>query len=120
MRAWASPGGLRVAVSLALPNPGAARSRYRAFGQLANPPPETGTRAVERFRGVRTPNPNALSSRGGEGLVGLAMNCGWTRRRDWPLVERAKYVSKSLGDDPTPGLHRYEVAQGFQPRVVPL
>jgi hypothetical protein len=32
----------------------------------------------------------------------------------------AKYVSKSLDDDPTPGLHRYEVAQGFQPRVVPF
>jgi len=32
----------------------------------------------------------------------------------------AKYVSKSLDEDPTPGLHRYEVAQGFQPRVVPF
>lgn len=32
----------------------------------------------------------------------------------------AKYVSKSLDDDPTPGLHRYEVAQGFQPRVIPF
>jgi hypothetical protein len=32
----------------------------------------------------------------------------------------AKYVSKSLDEDPKPGLHRYEVAQGFQPRVVPL
>ncbi len=32
----------------------------------------------------------------------------------------AKYVSKSLDEDPTPGLHRYEVAQGFQPRVIPL
>jgi hypothetical protein len=32
----------------------------------------------------------------------------------------AKYVSKSLYDDPTPGLHRYEVAQGFQPREVKL
>lgn len=30
----------------------------------------------------------------------------------------AKYVSKSLDEDPTPGLHRYEVAQGFQPRVL--
>jgi hypothetical protein len=30
----------------------------------------------------------------------------------------AKYVSKGLDDDPTPGLHRYEVAQGFQPRVL--
>jgi hypothetical protein len=30
----------------------------------------------------------------------------------------AKYASKSLDDDPTRGLHRYEVAQGFQPRVV--
>ena len=30
----------------------------------------------------------------------------------------AKYVSKSLDEDPTPGLHRYEVAQGFQPRVI--
>ena len=29
----------------------------------------------------------------------------------------AKYVSKSLDEDSTPGLHRYEVAQGFQPRV---
>jgi hypothetical protein len=32
----------------------------------------------------------------------------------------AKYVSKSLDEDPTPGLHRYEVAQGFQPRVLPF
>jgi hypothetical protein len=32
----------------------------------------------------------------------------------------AKYVSKSLDDDPTSGLHRYEVAQGFQPRVLPF
>ena len=32
----------------------------------------------------------------------------------------AKYVSKSLDADPTPGLHRYEVAQGFQPRVLPF
>jgi hypothetical protein len=32
----------------------------------------------------------------------------------------AKYVSKSLDEDPKPGLHRYEVAQGFQPRVVPF
>jgi hypothetical protein len=32
----------------------------------------------------------------------------------------AKYVSKSLDGDPTPGLHRYEVAQGFQPRVAPF
>ncbi len=28
----------------------------------------------------------------------------------------AKYVSKSFGDDRIPGLHRYEVAQGFQPQ----
>lgn len=32
----------------------------------------------------------------------------------------AKYVSKGLTENPTPGLHRYEVAQGFQPRVVRL
>jgi hypothetical protein len=30
----------------------------------------------------------------------------------------AKYVSKSLAADRAPGLHRYEVAQGFQPRVL--
>jgi hypothetical protein len=29
----------------------------------------------------------------------------------------AKYVSKGLDEDPAPGLHRYEVAQGFQPHV---
>ena len=27
-------------------------------------------------------------------------------------------MSKSLDDGPTPGLHRYEVAQGFQPCVL--
>jgi len=32
----------------------------------------------------------------------------------------AKYVSKSLDNDPVPGLHRYEVGQGFQPRVIPF
>lgn len=32
----------------------------------------------------------------------------------------AKYVSKSLTDERVPGLHRYEVAQGFQPRARPL
>lgn len=30
----------------------------------------------------------------------------------------AKYVSKSLGENRAVGLHRYEVAQGFQPRKV--
>ena len=32
----------------------------------------------------------------------------------------AKYVSKSIGDERVPRLHRYEVAQGFQPERVPL
>jgi hypothetical protein len=32
----------------------------------------------------------------------------------------AKYVSKSIGDERVPRLHRYEVAQGFQPEKVPL
>jgi hypothetical protein len=32
----------------------------------------------------------------------------------------AKYVSKSIGDERIPRLHRYEVAQGFQPEKVPL
>jgi hypothetical protein len=32
----------------------------------------------------------------------------------------AKYVSKSVGDKRIPRLHRYEVAQGFQPEKVPL
>jgi hypothetical protein len=32
----------------------------------------------------------------------------------------AKYVSKGLDEDPTLGLHRYAVAQGFQPRVIPF
>lgn len=32
----------------------------------------------------------------------------------------AKYVSKSLAADRTPGLHRYEVAQGFQPERIRL
>lgn len=30
----------------------------------------------------------------------------------------AKYVSKAFGEDRVLGLHRYEVAQGFQPKVV--
>jgi hypothetical protein len=30
----------------------------------------------------------------------------------------AKYVSKNIGDERVPRLHRYEVAQGFQPEVV--
>ncbi len=30
----------------------------------------------------------------------------------------AKYVSKSIGDERVPRLHRYEVAQGFQPETV--
>jgi hypothetical protein len=32
----------------------------------------------------------------------------------------AKYVSKNVGDERIPRLHRYEVAQGFQPERVPL
>ena len=32
----------------------------------------------------------------------------------------AKYVSKSIGDERVPRLHRYEVAQGFQPERVTL
>jgi hypothetical protein len=32
----------------------------------------------------------------------------------------AKYVSKSIGEGRLPGLHRYEVAQGFQPERVRL
>ena len=32
----------------------------------------------------------------------------------------AKYVSKNVGDERVPRLHRYEVAQGFQPEAVPL
>jgi hypothetical protein len=32
----------------------------------------------------------------------------------------AKYVSKNIGDERVPRLHRYEVAQGFQPRAVPM
>jgi hypothetical protein len=32
----------------------------------------------------------------------------------------AKYVSKSIGDERVPRLHRYEVAQGFQPEKVAL
>jgi hypothetical protein len=31
-----------------------------------------------------------------------------------------KYLSKSFGDERLAGLHRYEVAQGFQPTKVPL
>ena len=32
----------------------------------------------------------------------------------------AKYVSKNVDDERVPRLHRYEVAQGFQPKPVPL
>lgn len=32
----------------------------------------------------------------------------------------AKYVSKNVTDERVPRLHRYEVAQGFQPEPVPL
>src|SRR5437763_12199120 len=32
----------------------------------------------------------------------------------------AKYVSKNIGDERVPRLHRYEVGQGFQPVKVPL
>ena len=32
----------------------------------------------------------------------------------------AKYVSKNVADERVPGLHRYEVAQGFQPERVRL
>ena len=32
----------------------------------------------------------------------------------------AKYVSKSIGEERVPRLHRYEVAQGFQPEKVAL
>ena len=63
--------------------PGAARSRYRCFGQLANPPPETGTRAVERFRGVRTQSERRRFAQAGHELR-------MSRRRDWLLVEQAR------------------------------
>ena len=32
----------------------------------------------------------------------------------------AKYVSKNVADERVPRLHRYEVAQGFQPDKLPL
>ena len=32
----------------------------------------------------------------------------------------AKYVAKNVADERVPRLHRYEVAQGFQPEAVPL
>jgi hypothetical protein len=32
----------------------------------------------------------------------------------------SKYVGKGFGDVSTPGLHRYEVAQGFEPQMVKL
>lgn len=32
----------------------------------------------------------------------------------------SKYVGKDLGEGAAAGLHRYEVAQGFQPRALPL
>jgi hypothetical protein len=32
----------------------------------------------------------------------------------------AKYVSKNVSDERVPRLHRYEVAQGFQPTAIPL
>jgi hypothetical protein len=32
----------------------------------------------------------------------------------------SKYVSKNVSDERVPRLHRYEVAQGFQPEAVPL
>jgi hypothetical protein len=32
----------------------------------------------------------------------------------------AKYVSKNVADERVPRLHRYEVAQGFQPQALPL
>lgn len=32
----------------------------------------------------------------------------------------AKYVSKNVADERVPRLHRYEVAQGFQPQAMPL
>jgi hypothetical protein len=32
----------------------------------------------------------------------------------------AKYVSKNIADERVPRLHRYEVAQGFQPEAVPM
>jgi hypothetical protein len=32
----------------------------------------------------------------------------------------AKYVAKNVADERVPRLHRYEVAQGFQPKAVPL
>ena len=31
----------------------------------------------------------------------------------------AKYVTKNVGEERVAGLHRYEVAQGFQPEAVP-
>src|SRR5215211_7483380 len=32
----------------------------------------------------------------------------------------AKYVSKNIGDERIPRLHRYEIAQGYQPKRLPL
>jgi len=32
----------------------------------------------------------------------------------------SKYVTKNVGEERVSGLHRYEVAQGFQPEAVPL
>jgi hypothetical protein len=54
-------------------------------------------------------------------LIGdLPVGSGALEEARRAAVYLAKYVSKNIGDERVPHLHRYEVAQGFQPEKVAL
>src|SRR6266550_1004410 len=54
-------------------------------------------------------------------LIGdLAVGSGALEEARRAAAYLAKYVSKNIDDERVPRLHRYEVAQGFQPEKVPL
>lgn len=53
-------------------------------------------------------------------LGNLPVACGALEEARLAARYLAKYASKSLGENRPAGLHRYEVAQGFQPRKIEI
>ena len=91
---------------------GVASGRARAARALHGRPLRA---PVADPRGVGARDRAHQADRRSAGRLGRAGGGARWRRAIWP-----KYVSKNVADERVPRLHRYEVAQGFQPERVPL